>query len=516
MAVYKSTHKGQGTLFVNVDLNKQLLPGSFEFALNHIVNTLDISCFDPSYQNDETGAPAYSPEVLLKIVFYCYSKGIISSRKIQAMCEDNIILKALSGDTVPHFTTIASFVSTNEEAIKEVFSQVLLNCSELGLIQGDMFAIDGCKLPSNASKEWPGTIEDFKEKKNDLEAFARKLVTQHQHKDKKERKKNLKGDHAVLPEETKKQYKKHIERLEKKIAYVTHFLETNGEKPRIGSGGEEVQSNITDNESAKIKGSHGYVQGYNGLAAADSKNQIIVAAGAVGSGPEAEFFPEMLNLIETSMEMITGEEESLKNKIVLADTGYFSENNLADADGREIEAIIPDQDFRNRDPQFDGRPCHKGEKRFDVTDFTHQEADNSYICPYGKKLVYKGIVQLNRNKGHKWQAKYSFCRECPMRDSCIRGRGGKKSFRTLYVIIREGDENFAQKMRDKIDKVEYRNVYGKRMQIIEPVFADITYCKRMNRFTLRTKQKVNTQWLLFCTVHNIGKCVPVLGEKYAS
>ncbi|GHV48879.1 hypothetical protein AGMMS49546_39610 [Spirochaetia bacterium] len=71
MAVFK------GTLFVKVDLNKQLIPGSFEFALNHIVNTLDISCFDPSYQNDETGAPAYSPEVLLKIVFYCYSTGTV-------------------------------------------------------------------------------------------------------------------------------------------------------------------------------------------------------------------------------------------------------------------------------------------------------------------------------------------------------------------------------------------------------------------------------------------------------
>jgi transposase len=154
MAVYKRTYAGQGTLFVNVDLAKQLLPGTFEFALNHIVDTLDISCFDPAYQNDETGAPAYSPAVLLKILFYCYSNGTISSRKIQRMCEEHIILKALSGDVVPHFTTIASFVSSNGEAIKKVFSQVLLHCSELGLIQGDIFAIDGCKLPSNAASDF--------------------------------------------------------------------------------------------------------------------------------------------------------------------------------------------------------------------------------------------------------------------------------------------------------------------------------------------------------------------------
>ena len=60
-------------------------------------------------------------------------------------------------------------------------------------------------------------------------------------------------------------------------------------------------------------------------------------------------------------------------------------------------------------------------------------------------------------------------------------------------------------MRKKIDRPEIRNIYSKRMGIIEPVFANITSCKRMNRFTLRGKDKVNIQWLLYCTVHNLGK-----------
>jgi hypothetical protein len=83
-------------------------------------------------------------------------------------------------------------------------------------------------------------------------------------------------------------------------------------------------------------------------------------------------------------------------------------------------------------------------------------------------------------------------------------------------MSRDDKGNHSQKMREKIDKIEYRNVYGRRMQIIEPVFSDIAYCKKMNRFTLRTKEKVNTQWLLFCMVHNIGKCAIALGEKNAS
>jgi len=71
-------------------------------------------------------------------------------------------------------------------------------------------------------------------------------------------------------------------------------------------------------------------------------------------------------------------------------------------------------------------------------------------------------------------------------------------------------------MRKKIDSPAYRELYSRRMQIIEPVYSDITYCKGMNRFTLRTERKVNIQWKMYCMVHNIGKCIRPLGMKYGA
>ena len=77
-----------------------LLPGTFEFALSHIIDTdLDLSGFKQMYSNDYTGAPAYDPAILLKIVLYAYSKGIFTSRKIAQCCEQNMIFMALSADT---------------------------------------------------------------------------------------------------------------------------------------------------------------------------------------------------------------------------------------------------------------------------------------------------------------------------------------------------------------------------------------------------------------------------------
>jgi hypothetical protein len=60
-------------------------------------------------------------------------------------------------------------------------------------------------------------------------------------------------------------------------------------------------------------------------------------------------------------------------------------------------------------------------------------------------------------------------------------------------VEKEGGKNLCEEMRRKIDEVKYRALYGRRMQIIEPCFSDMSYCKGMDRFSLRTKVKVNIQ-----------------------
>ena len=150
------------TSMVVINYQDQLQPGTFEYAIHHLIeHKLDLSIFFPNYANDETGRPAYDPAILLKIVLFAYSKSITSSREIQWCCETNIIFKALSCDSVPHFTTIASFVSSHSEEIEERFEQVLLVCHEQGLLGNELFAIDGCKMSSNAAKEHSGTFKEL-------------------------------------------------------------------------------------------------------------------------------------------------------------------------------------------------------------------------------------------------------------------------------------------------------------------------------------------------------------------
>ena len=152
MARLKETDNAQG-LFIAVNLREQLLPDTFEWTIDYLINKMDLSLFEKKYNNDEKGAAAYPPRVLLKVILYCYSKGIITSRRIEHACRENIIVKALAEDTEPDHSTIAAFISKNDEAVKDLFAQIVTQCAQLNLITREMFAIDGCKLPSNASKE---------------------------------------------------------------------------------------------------------------------------------------------------------------------------------------------------------------------------------------------------------------------------------------------------------------------------------------------------------------------------
>src|SRR5512139_2874973 len=195
MAKYKHYDYSQGK-FIPLSFDKQILPGTFEHTLHYLIdNEIDLSVFDLRYQNDETGAPAYDPRIMLKIVLYAYSKGITSSRRIADCCNENVIFMALSADTRPHFTTIADFISSQDQETMKLFLEVLLICDEMGLIGREMFAVDGCKLPSNASKEWSGTKAELSKKKEKMEKAIRQIIVRHREMDKTE------ANHQVIEQE---------------------------------------------------------------------------------------------------------------------------------------------------------------------------------------------------------------------------------------------------------------------------------------------------------------------------
>jgi transposase len=505
MAKYKHYDYSQGK-FIPVSFDKQILPGTFEHTLHYLIdNEIDLSVFDLKYQNDEMGAPAYDPRVLLKIVLYAYSKGITSSRKIADCCNENVIFMALSADTRPHYTTIADFISSQDQETVKLFLEVLLICDEMGLIGKEMFAVDGCKLPSNASREWSGTKKELKHKKEKMVKAINQIITRHREMDRTE------ADKAVIEKE-----EQYAATLREKVKKIKDWLKNNDDKP--GSGNKPRKSNITDNESASMKTSHGVIQGYNGVAMVDGKHQVVVHAEAFGE-PEAGLLQPMVEKTRANFKGIGKEEDIFKKTQLTADSGFHSEQNVKMVMEEGIDAVVADNKFRQRDPRFSTAGRHKERfkkeiaKRFSrpITfqprDFTVSPDKSFCICPAGKRMYGHGNVFFHGLHVLRFKGTKRDCVPCQLRAKCLKKPDltEVRQFAHFTGRTETKAKTFTQKMREKIDSMAGKLIYGRRLATVEPVFANVRSSLGLDRFSLRGKRKVNIQWMLYCTVHNLLK-----------
>ena len=260
----------------------------------------------------------------------------------------------------------------------------------MGLISKDTFAIDGCKLPSNASKEWSGTHEELRKKQQKYEAAAKKIVARHRDRDDKEK---------LSP--MAEQDDKKLATYKRKIEKIKDFLKSS--KKNIGPSGNERKSNITDPQSAKMSTSHGVIQGYNGVAVVDEKHQIIVNAEAHGEGQEAHLLQPMLEstreglkAAKISQTYFSKPKWSPMRAITAAPSVAYTQEN-------GIDAYIADRSHRQRDPAFSDYDQYKirfrkdkrryygiDSQRFTAKDFIYDETNRSCRCPAGNQLYRNG------------------------------------------------------------------------------------------------------------------------------
>ncbi len=497
MAKYKRYDYSQ-KIFVPVFLEDQLMPGTLEFAIHTLIeNRIDMSIFDDRYSNDETGSCAYDPKILLKVVLLAYSRQITTSRPIERACKENITFMAMACNTQPDHSTIAAFVSSMKDQILGLFTEVLLVCEEEGLLGGTFFALDGCKLPSNASKQWSGKIDEIKRKKVTIEERVDRLLKSQIEADKKD------ADGQQRQSDRSKRASK-IEQLHKKADRIGEWLEENDRK--IGRKGTEVKSNVTDNESTTMLTSHGTIQGYNAQALVDDSSQVIVHAEVFGEGPDHYHIPPMIDGAKENMKALGHSGDYFEDATLTADALYHSNVNMEKCEEEKLDAYIPDRFFRDRDPAFTGKRKRgkKRAKRFHLEDFDYCEADDAYKCPKGKLLrLAAKDVKRDRVIYRIYRAEENACEGCKLKSKCISRKNGKR--RALTVPTGYVGRHYSKEMADKIDTDEGRRKYNRRFAVIEPVFGNIRSQKRLDRFTLRGKIKVNIQWLLYCMVHNIEK-----------
>ncbi len=367
-------------------------------------------------------------------------------------------------------------------------------------------------MPSNASKEWSGTFKELEQKRDKINRLVRHYLDEHQKFDKYE----TRDDARIKREEQS------FATLNAASDRINQFLKSNSPRMAQGKRSREVKSNITDNDSAKMTTSKGTIQGYNGLAAVDQKHQVTIDAQAFGAGPEQHTLQPIVEAITDRFNRLKINRDIYKTgAIVTADTGFADEANMQYLHDNHTNGYIPDNQFRSRDPKFAGRKCKYGKRHQDqatitkpiipASEFNFDSTTMACVCPAGNELSHRTTkTDHHGNQRAFFEGRLLQCRACDRKVDCMhnpsaadhrKGKGRQVSF----SLDKDRSASYTDWMKLRVDSQKGKLIYSHRMSVVEPVFGNIGVNKKLRRFSLRGKQKVQSQWRLYCMVHNLEK-----------
>jgi transposase len=313
--------------------------------VSDLVDGLDLSAIEGAYE-EERGYPPYHPRMMVKVLLYAYATGTYSSRRIEGKLQDSVALRFLAAGNEPDFRTISDFRKRHGEALSGLFNQVLRLCRKAGLVKLGRVAVDGTKIKANASKHKAMSYGRMKSTEAALQREADELLRRAQEVDDEEDRlygKDRRGDE--LPDELahkESRLKKIREAMAELKAEAEQQARAEGKDPTRAEPDDKAQRNFTDPESTIQKQGRDYVQGYNAQVAVDEKAQIIVSQHVTPIQPDVN---QLLPVVRRISKLLRA-----KPRAVLADAGYFSEENVAALEKMDVDPFIATQRRKHSDP----------------------------------------------------------------------------------------------------------------------------------------------------------------------
>ena len=418
------------------------------FFVMDVVQQLDLQPIYRKYDGSQGGRPPYNPTMMTSLLFYAYSVGVFSSRKIEQATYYQVPFRVLTADQHPDHDTIADFRKRHLPELAGLFVEVLLLCQRAGLVKLGHVSLDGTKVRANASKHKAMSYGRMEKKAKELDSEVKRLLEEAERVDREEddhygkgrrgdelpqelrfrqsRLKKIKAAMAELEEEAKAEAaKKRKEQGEKEAEAQKKGQKRRGRKPKEPSEkpDSKAQRNFTDPDSRIMKdgASKAFEQTYNCQALVDKKAQVICAA-AVSQDPNDK--QQVVPVVQKMKANLGG---SLPKKLS-GDSGYYSEGN---------------------------------------SDYLVGEGIDPYLATGRQK----------------------------------HGQAPPSPPRGRIPADLSPQDRMARKLRTKKGQA----VYKWRKQIVEPVFGQIKDVRGFRRFLLRGLENVQAEWDLVCLTHNLLK-----------
>lgn len=314
---------------------------------------------------EKRGYPPYDPRLMLKVLIYGYTTGVRSSRKIEKACRDDVAFRFLAANQAPDFRSVARFRRRHLVALDALFLEILKLCQQAGMVKLGRVGLDGSKVRANASRRKAMSYKRMTEREGDLQAEVNDLLADAEATDAAE-------DERFGPESRDDDLDAEMARREQRLAKIRRAkadLEADAAR-RAGADAarrtwhrsagrdntpaerraedtttaaeeaaaeatvsDKAQRNFTDPDSRIMKTSDGsFHYCYNAQTAADEAHQVIVATTLSNRSADC---PEFVSLLDD----VTANCGAAPRQVV-ADAGYFSEDNIAAVAQRGIDALI--------------------------------------------------------------------------------------------------------------------------------------------------------------------------------
>jgi transposase len=450
-------------------------------AIDAFVAALDLEQlgFRHAGSGGGAGQPPYDPADLLKLYLYGYTNRVRSSRALEREAGRNLELIWLMRQLVPGYRTIAKFRQDNWKALKAANREFVLVVRELGLVGGEVVAIDGAFFDGNASKASIKTqrriAKRLAEIEQEIEAYGAVLEAN----DRAEAERPPAG-----PEGGGRDGGGEV--AQKVAALMAKRAAMQADLARLEESGQ-TQLSRTDADARLLSKNGQVVAGYNVQIAVDDKHKLIVASEVVNDGNDTG---QLHNMAKAAKD-----EFGVETLTALADTGYYNGNALKACEEDGIVAYVP-QAKRTARLEAQDRISHEA--------FAYDAEANVYRCPAGRLLSPTDGRKTNGNRTEiRYVSRKSDCDACALRSRCVTV---KTPTRTVY---RWEHEAVLERHRARMQGADAQ--MRRRAELAEHPFGTLKCRAGYRHFLVRGFDKVRGEWSLMALCYNFSRVLNILG-----
>lgn len=415
----------------------------------------------------ETGRPPYDPRDLLKLYIYGYLNRLRTSRMLERECGRNLELMWLMRKLRPDFKTIADFRKENRQSFKGVFRQFVLLCKKMGLLGGELVAVDGSKFKAVNSGQRNFSQNKLEKRLKEIDKKVERYLEEMDRADKREK------QTAISAEDLKDKIAKLKERKGRYEELLTE-LKASGEK----------QVSLTDPDSRAMALTPKGEVSYNVQTAVDSKHHLIVEQDVTNEGLDNH---QLMVMAQSTKQML-----AQSDLHVVADMGYYNHEELKQCEEAGITPYV-------------SKPIvSKNTARglFGKEKFVYEADGDCYRCPAGQRLDFRfQSVQDGKTFRYYWT---KACPSCPLKAQCTTDPRFHRIKRWEHEAILERIE---QRVRAN------PTIMKLRQQIVEHPFGTIKFWNDQRHFLMKGLEKVKAEFSLCTLAYNIKRTINILGVR---